>query len=133
MTLNPAIQKQAQIAVDRVCSDRLPEFSDYDDIPYVHAVVMECLRWRPALPLGRLTKSSVSFFYGLFWYEPCHIRSPRTTIMRAILFLQNPLCSRISSGSLPAIQPDRHLQRIELCCLTPRRTPTRNSSGQLAS
>lgn len=63
MTLNPAIQKEAQIAVDRVCSDRLPEFSDYDDIPYVHAVVMECLRWRPALPLGKLTKSSMSFFY----------------------------------------------------------------------
>lgn len=57
MTLFPDIQAAAQQAVDRVCDGRLPEYSDYDDIPYVHALVRECLRWRPAVPLGKRTFS----------------------------------------------------------------------------
>ena len=53
MTLFPQVQNEAQKAVDQVCHGRLPEYSDFDNIPYVHALVRECLRWRPAVPLGR--------------------------------------------------------------------------------
>lgn len=52
MSLHPDIQREAQKSIDRVCEGRLPEFSDYNALPHVHAIVKECLRWRPALPLG---------------------------------------------------------------------------------
>lgn len=35
-----------------VGSDRLPTFSDFERLPYIHAVVKESLRWHPAVPLG---------------------------------------------------------------------------------
>lgn len=44
MTLNPDVQKKAQTSIDRVCQGRLPEFSDYDSLPYIHAVLKEVLR-----------------------------------------------------------------------------------------
>ena len=52
MTMFPDIQREAQKAIDQVCHGRLPEYADYDAIPYIHALVRECLRWRPAVPLG---------------------------------------------------------------------------------
>ena len=52
MSLHPEIQREVQNSIDRVCEGRLPEFGDYGALPLVHAVVKECLRWRPALPLG---------------------------------------------------------------------------------
>ena len=59
MALFPHIQREAQKAVDQVCEGRLPEYSDYDAIPYVHALVKECLRWRPAIPLGNHMRSNL--------------------------------------------------------------------------
>lgn len=53
MVLHPEAMKKAQAEIDRVCPGRLPEFSDYDSLPYVHAVVKECVRWRPIAPLSK--------------------------------------------------------------------------------
>jgi hypothetical protein len=51
----PEFQKRAQEELDRVVGrDRLPEFSDKADLPYLDAVMRECLRWLPVLPLGQL-------------------------------------------------------------------------------
>lgn len=56
LVLNPEILKKGQAAVDAtVGSDRLPDFSDEGKIPYVDALVMEGLRWRPPAPLGACT------------------------------------------------------------------------------
>lgn len=52
MVLYPDVLKKAQQAVDAVCEGRLPEFSDYDSLPYVHALVKETLRWNPTVPLS---------------------------------------------------------------------------------
>lgn len=53
LVLNPDILKNGQAAVDAVVGpDRLPDFSDEKKIPYVDALVMEALRWRPVAPLG---------------------------------------------------------------------------------
>ncbi|GJE99705.1 cytochrome P450 [Phanerochaete sordida] len=52
MTLNPYVQKEAQREIDSVCRGRLPDFSDYERLPYVHAIVKELLRWNPAVPLN---------------------------------------------------------------------------------
>jgi hypothetical protein len=35
-----------------VGKDRLPEFSDEKYMPYVQALVSECLRWLPMAPMG---------------------------------------------------------------------------------
>ncbi|KAH8101934.1 cytochrome P450 [Cristinia sonorae] len=55
MTLHPEIQSRAQAELDSVLGSnwhRLPNFSDRDSLPYVNAIVLEILRWNPAVPLG---------------------------------------------------------------------------------
>ncbi|KAE9405177.1 cytochrome P450 [Gymnopus androsaceus JB14] len=53
LVCNPDILKKAQAAVDAVVGhDRLPGIFDEGKIPYVDALVMEGLRWRPVVPLA---------------------------------------------------------------------------------
>lgn len=55
MTLYPAIQARAQAEIDSVLGkgwQRLPSFADRERLPYVNAIVLELLRWNPAVPLG---------------------------------------------------------------------------------
>jgi cytochrome P450 len=53
MLLHPAVQARAQAEVDRVVgAGRLPDVDDEKDLPYVQAVVSECLRWIPVAPAG---------------------------------------------------------------------------------
>lgn len=52
MVLHPDIQRRAQVSIDNVCGERLPDFSDYDALTYVHAVVKETLRWNPVTPMS---------------------------------------------------------------------------------
>jgi cytochrome P450 len=55
MTLFPEIQKRAQAEIDAVVgNDRLPSFSDRNQLPYIEALVKEVLRWNIIVPLGRL-------------------------------------------------------------------------------
>lgn len=49
----PSIMKKAQAELDSVMGpDRMPEFDDYDNLPYIRAVMNETLRWRPVAVLG---------------------------------------------------------------------------------
>ena len=51
--MHPECQKAAQAELDAVVGpDRLPEFSDYDRLPYVRAFVKELTRWHVSLPMG---------------------------------------------------------------------------------
>ena len=52
MTLYPEVQRIAQDSIDRVVYDRLPDFSDYDALPYIHAVVLESFRLNPVVALS---------------------------------------------------------------------------------
>ena len=53
MTLFPEVQKKAQEELMAVVGpDRLPEYEDQDSLPYLRAVMKECLRWRAVVPLG---------------------------------------------------------------------------------
>ncbi|KAJ3885059.1 cytochrome P450 [Lentinula edodes] len=54
MMLFPHAQREAQDELDRVIGDRLPDYADLDkdSLPYVCAVVYECLRWQPVVPLA---------------------------------------------------------------------------------
>ncbi|KAL1943796.1 hypothetical protein VTO73DRAFT_3614 [Trametes versicolor] len=49
----PEAQKKAQAELDTVVGPhRLPDFSDREALPYVCAVIKECLRWHAIVPLG---------------------------------------------------------------------------------
>jgi cytochrome P450 len=53
MTICPDAQRKAQEELDVIVgSDRLPDYEDWDSLPYTEALLREVLRWRPVLPLG---------------------------------------------------------------------------------
>ena len=52
MVLRPEVQKKAQEELDKVIGNRLPEFNDRANLPYISAMVKESLRWQPVVPLG---------------------------------------------------------------------------------
>ncbi|KAF8513280.1 cytochrome P450 [Gautieria morchelliformis] len=53
MVVSPEVQKKAQAELDAVVGpNRLPEFDDRNDLPYINALCKEILRWHPLLPLG---------------------------------------------------------------------------------
>jgi cytochrome P450 len=52
LLLNPEVLKKAQSESDAVLgSHRLPDFNDYDALPYITAVAKETLRWRTVAPV----------------------------------------------------------------------------------
>ena len=53
LVLHPHVQIRAQAELDVVIGrDRLPDFSDRDQLPYVSAICKEALRWRTVTPLA---------------------------------------------------------------------------------
>jgi cytochrome P450 len=57
MCLYPEVQKRAQAEIDSLLGssarlDRLPAFTDKEDLPYINALVKEVLRWIPVLPFA---------------------------------------------------------------------------------
>ena len=53
MALNPHVVKKAQEGLDRVLDgERLPDFSDLENLPYISAIVKEVLRWGCPAPTG---------------------------------------------------------------------------------
>ena len=56
MVLHPEVQAKAQADIDRVIGkDRLPDFDDRPELPYLDAMLCETLRWHPVVPLGLYT------------------------------------------------------------------------------
>ncbi|KAI0742101.1 cytochrome P450 [Daedaleopsis nitida] len=53
MWLHPEVQRKAQAELDVVVGPhRLPEHSDMASLPYITAIVKECLRWRNVAPIS---------------------------------------------------------------------------------
>ncbi|EKM49100.1 uncharacterized protein PHACADRAFT_214509 [Phanerochaete carnosa HHB-10118-sp] len=63
MVLYPKFQQKAQAFIDRACDGRLPDFSDYHSLPYVHAILKEILRWNPVIPLNLVHVSTEDDVY----------------------------------------------------------------------
>lgn len=52
MAHNPDVQVKAQEELDQYLDHRLPAFDDQPHLPYIYAVMLETLRYRPhCLPL----------------------------------------------------------------------------------
>ncbi|KAI2618200.1 cytochrome P450 [Hypoxylon sp. NC1633] len=52
MVIFPQVAKTAQIELDRVCGDRLPDLNDVPSLPYIRCCIKETLRWMPGFLLG---------------------------------------------------------------------------------
>ncbi|KAF9072171.1 cytochrome P450 [Rhodocollybia butyracea] len=86
LVLNPDILKKGQAAVDVVVGrDRLPNLDDKGSIPYIDALVMEGLRWRPVVPLGMPHSTSQENIYRGY-----HIPANTIVIGNAWAILHNP-------------------------------------------
>ncbi|KAK0122021.1 hypothetical protein ONS95_010286 [Cadophora gregata] len=68
MTHYPEWQTPLWEELDRVCGNRIPEFTDIPELPTVRAVIKETMRWRPVTAGGvphQLTKDDVYDGYFL--------------------------------------------------------------------
>ncbi|KAL4264186.1 cytochrome P450 family protein [Pleurotus pulmonarius] len=68
MVLYPDVQKRGQQELDTYAGSQLPTFDDLPHMPYVHAIMLEVLRWQAVLPLGvahRLTEDDTYNGYYL--------------------------------------------------------------------
>lgn len=55
MIMQPDVQERAHDLIEKVVgTERLPTFEDRSKLPYVDAILRECLRWHPVTPLGVL-------------------------------------------------------------------------------
>ena len=53
MLLYPSVQQKGRAEIDTIIGrDRLPSFEDREKLPYINAICMEIIRWKPVLPLG---------------------------------------------------------------------------------
>ena len=64
MILFPETQRRAQREIDGVVGrDRLPTVEDFENLPYVQAMVKESIRWRPIDPIGLPRRSTEDIHY----------------------------------------------------------------------
>ncbi|GJC77449.1 cytochrome P450 monooxygenase yanC [Colletotrichum liriopes] len=50
---HPEFQEKARVELDRLCgTERVPKWTDFNDLPYVNCIVKEGLRIRPVIPAG---------------------------------------------------------------------------------
>lgn len=97
MTLFPEVQAKAQEEIDQVVGhDRLPDFRDRENLPYVDAILMETLRWHPVIPLGEwyidiqdsdiyINHCRASTYYHVRWCIRWDVHSTRCVSRRFIL------------------------------------------------
>lgn len=53
MVKHPEVKVKAQQELDTVLGpNRIPTFSDKDSLPYISAIVKECLRWQVLVPFA---------------------------------------------------------------------------------
>ncbi|KAL1677170.1 cytochrome P450 [Schizophyllum commune] len=92
MTMYPEVQKKAKAELDTVVGpDRLPEFADREQLPYVERVVQETFRIWPSLRLGvphRLTEDDV--YKGMFLPKGSIILANATAISHDETFYADP-------------------------------------------
>jgi cytochrome P450 len=64
MTLYPDVMRKAQEELDRVVGlDRLPQWEDESNLPYLRAMIKETLRWRPVNKFGMYHASTEDDWY----------------------------------------------------------------------
>lgn len=86
LTLYPDVQRKAQAEMDRVIGlDRLPNFNDRAQLPYLDALLKEVHRWNPVLPIGLPHSATKEDTYGGY-----HIPAGATVIANSWAVLHDP-------------------------------------------
>jgi len=53
LVTHPEVLKKAQAEIDAIVGlGHLPDFGDFDSLPYITAIAKETLRWRDVVPIG---------------------------------------------------------------------------------
>ncbi|KAF4575356.1 hypothetical protein EYR36_006715 [Pleurotus pulmonarius] len=71
MLLYPDVQAKGQLEIDSCIDARLPNFDDLPHMPYVHAIMLEVLRWQVVLPLSVAHRLTMDDEYNGY-YLPKH-------------------------------------------------------------
>ncbi|KAF9451158.1 cytochrome P450 [Macrolepiota fuliginosa MF-IS2] len=92
MLKHPDIQRKAQDEVDSVVGpDRLPDFSDQPQLPYLSAVIKEVLRWNPVAPMGLPHMTTEEDVYeGYYIPKDCMVMSNTYAILHDEEIFPNP-------------------------------------------
>ncbi|KAL1633676.1 hypothetical protein SLS56_002824 [Neofusicoccum ribis] len=64
MLLYPDVQEKARQQIDAVVQDRLPEWEDLEQLPYIRSTMKEVWRWRPPVALGHPHVTTRPLWYG---------------------------------------------------------------------
>ncbi|KAJ7249314.1 cytochrome P450 [Mycena rebaudengoi] len=109
MALNPGVQLDAHKELDRVVGqDRLPDYIDRDQLPFITAVAKEVLRWHPPAPTGvphQLRTDDV--------YRGMHIPAGAVVISNIWQILHDPTMYPDPSK----FNPDRFIRDGKLDCI----------------
>ncbi|EMD35207.1 hypothetical protein CERSUDRAFT_107188, partial [Gelatoporia subvermispora B] len=99
---HPEVQRKAQEELDRVVGkERMPTFEDYENLPYVRAIVRETLRWRPVDPVGLVHCSTEDDHYEGYYI-------PKGTHCIANVWAMNH-DPDVYGDDAELFNPDRHL------------------------
>ncbi|KAH8831001.1 cytochrome P450 [Flagelloscypha sp. PMI_526] len=78
----PHVQEQAQQELDRVVGrERMPDFNDFEGLPFIHAICKEILRWTPMAPAGMVHSAARDDMYGEYFIPKGTICFPNTCMM----------------------------------------------------
>ncbi|KAG8995536.1 hypothetical protein FRB90_000146 [Tulasnella sp. 427] len=103
MSLFPNVQKKAHAEIDKVVgSGRPPKLEDLPNLPYMHAIVLETLRWSPTTTFGIPHVSTKDEVYNGYF-----IPKGTTVIANAWSIAQNPMYYSNPSE----FNPERHLKQ----------------------
>ncbi|KAG2125389.1 cytochrome P450 [Suillus clintonianus] len=86
MILYPDMQEKARKLIESVVgTKRLPTFEDRPSLPYIDAILRECLRWRPVFPLAIMHAAVESDVYEGY-YIPKGMRVPPDLIKFMLIY-----------------------------------------------
>ncbi|KAH9483726.1 Cytochrome P450 monooxygenase COX2 [Psilocybe cubensis] len=154
MILYPEVQRKAQAELDLIVGQhRLPDFSDYDFLPYINALAKETMRWHLVTPLAiphRCTEDNEydGFFIpkgtivmGNAWtilHDPVAYPSPSEFRPERFLkdgkldpTVRSPDCAAFGFGR--RICPGRHMSNNSLYCVISSFLAVYNISAPLDS
>ena len=104
MMLNPEIQAKAQAELDRVVGpNRLPDFSDYDNLVYIQAIALESIRWIIIFPLGVSHRLICDDEYKGFFIPRGTTIMPVSYVFSLLRKILTSLVEHLASGYKPTV------------------------------
>lgn len=82
MTLHPQVQERAHDLIESVVgANRLPTFQDRSSLPYIDAILRECMRWRPVFPFAIMHTAVESDVYNGYYIPKGATITPNVWMM----------------------------------------------------